>query len=284
MWRQMRHLSDKDLLLWIDREVGEHSAAEIELHLSECDLCRLRSADLEHSMASFVDVYKSQLREGSPPPEVRAFLKARIGERASSRADAAGWLVGGVAVTVMVLVSGAVLGSRTDSRDLYMPSIPNVRLTPGVINPVTVREVCTGNLPINDPAVPDPLKREVLREYGLKNVAADAYQMDYLVTPQLGGAVNLRNLWPQPALKTRWNAHAKDELEDRLHALVCSGQLDLTTAQHELSEDWVGAYKKYFGTKEPPTVSLLGPPHLKGTRMIRCSVASSTAFREYGIG
>jgi len=38
----------------------------------------------------------------------------------------------------------------------------------------------------------------------------------------------------------------KDALEDRLHTMVCSGQLDLATAQRELSRDWVAAYKKYF--------------------------------------
>jgi hypothetical protein len=36
-------------------------------------------------------------------------------------------------------------------------------------------------------------------------------------------------------------------LEDRLHALVISGKLDLKTAQREIATDWIAAYKKYIG-------------------------------------
>lgn len=122
-------------------------------------------------------------------------------------------------------------------------------LTPGAIHPVSMRDVCAAGEASNDPAVPVPLKQQVWREYGLSDVSARAYAMDYLVTPQLGGAADIRNLWPQPALDTVWNARAKDALEDHLHRLVCSGQLDLSTAQREISQNWVAAYKKYFSTQ-----------------------------------
>jgi hypothetical protein len=128
---------------------------------------------------------------------------------------------------------------------------PNLALTPGATVPVSVQQVCSGNLPTNDPAVPDGLKRQVLQEYGLTNLSNADYEIDYLVTPKLGGAVNIRNLWPEPSLHTLWNAHVKDLLEDRLNFLVCSGQLDLGTAQHEVSANWVAAYKKYFRTNQP---------------------------------
>jgi hypothetical protein len=40
-------------------------------------------------------------------------------------------------------------------------------------------------------------------------------------------------------------------LEAHLHQLVCSGQLDLATAQQDISRDWIAAYKKYFHTDRP---------------------------------
>jgi hypothetical protein len=43
----------------------------------------------------------------------------------------------------------------------------------------------------------------------------------------------------------------KDALEDRLRQMVCGGQLDLTTAQHEIAVNWIAAYKKYFHTARP---------------------------------
>ncbi len=53
---------------------------------------------------------------------------------------------------------------------------------------------------------------------------------------------------PTPeSYRTVWNAHVKDRLEDRLHALVVSGKLDLQTAQREIATDWIAAYKKYIG-------------------------------------
>lgn len=78
-----------------------------------------------------------------------------------------------------------------------------------------------------------------------------AYEVDYLITPALGGADDIGNLWPQSYSATIWNAHVKDALEDRLHELVCRGDVDLTTAQREISRDWISAYKKYFHTDRP---------------------------------
>jgi hypothetical protein len=79
----------------------------------------------------------------------------------------------------------------------------------------------------------------------------DAYQVDYLITPELGGASDIRNLWPEPYGDTVWSAHVKDQLEDRLHRMVCRGDVDLTTAQHDISTDWIAAYRKYFHADRP---------------------------------
>ena len=88
-------------------------------------------------------------------------------------------------------------------------------------------------------------------EYGIANARPDAYEVDYLITPQLGGATSIRNLWPQPYYNTTWHARVKDQLEERLHAMVCSGEIDLATAQHDLATNWIAAYKKYFHTDKP---------------------------------
>jgi hypothetical protein len=124
-------------------------------------------------------------------------------------------------------------------------------LTPGAIRGVTRDEVCSGSAAGEAQAVPDTLKRRVFEEYGTPIAKADMFEVDYLVTPELGGSQDIRNLWPQPYVSTVWNAHVKDELEERLHAMVCAGALDLATAQRELSKDWISAYKKYFHTEKP---------------------------------
>ena len=48
-----------------------------------------------------------------------------------------------------------------------------------------------------------------------------------------------------------WNAQVKDRLEGKLHELVCSGQLDLKTAQQDIAADWIEAYKMYVSPNPP---------------------------------
>jgi hypothetical protein len=263
------HLSDRDLLLWADGELSPQRAAGIRRHLSACWTCRTRMAELEHAIADFVQCYRRELDARLPSAEgPRALLKARLAERtASSGAGRNIWLTrmrpvrAASVLAAFVLLTGVAIrlsrhgNVRSQARETYMVAnlgeIPDTNLTPGATNPIGIWDVCSANVSTNDPAVPDPLKREVLKEYGLNEVAANGYEIDYLVTPQLGGAANIRNLWPQPSRNTVWNARVKDALEDRLHYLVCSGQVNLATAQREISQDWVAAYKKYFRTKEP---------------------------------
>ena len=95
------------------------------------------------------------------------------------------------------------------------------------------------------------LQGAVLDEYGIARTEARAYEVDYLITPALGGAEDIHNLWPQSYSVTAWNARVKDALEDRLREMVCTGRLDLATAQRDISTDWIAAYRKYFHTDKP---------------------------------
>jgi hypothetical protein len=94
--------------------------------------------------------------------------------------------------------------------------------------------------------VPESVKNRVYQEYGIWSHKAREYEVDHLISLELGGSNSIRNLWPQ-SYSGAWNAHIKDRLEDKLHALVCSGSLDLKTAQRAISADWIAAYNKYVG-------------------------------------
>jgi hypothetical protein len=92
----------------------------------------------------------------------------------------------------------------------------------------------------------------------LFTVRASQYHLDvgpavrsFGITPALGGSDDIRNLWPHSYSATKWNARVKDELEDCLHALVCEGQLDPSTAQREIAGNWIMAYKKHMHTDQP---------------------------------
>jgi hypothetical protein len=129
-------------------------------------------------------------------------------------------------------------------------SFPEPSLTPGVAAAVNRDQICRSTGPKNR-IVPASLQRRVFEEYGISGAEPRAYEVDYLITPALGGADDIRNLWPQSYSSAVWNARVKDALEDRLHDLVCDGRLDLVTAQRDISSDWIAAYKKYFETDRP---------------------------------
>jgi hypothetical protein len=111
--------------------------------------------------------------------------------------------------------------------------------------------------------IPASLAYRVFEKYRIHNPSPRSYEVDYLISPALGGADDIRNLWPQPYASGEWNAHVKDALEDYLHDQVCAGKLDLQTAQRDISENWISAYQKYFHTDRPLPVHVafsIDPP------------------------
>jgi hypothetical protein len=114
------------------------------------------------------------------------------------------------------------------------------------------------------------VQQQVFREYGIPNARPEDYEVDYLITPELGGASDIRNLWPQPFASAPWSAYRKDDLEDRLHELVCAGSLDLGSAQREIATDWIAAYKKYVKPGKA-----LEPAHGVSSRRLALQIANA---------
>jgi hypothetical protein len=74
-------------------------------------------------------------------------------------------------------------------------------------------------------------------------VSAD-YEEDHLISLEIGGSpTDPKNLWPQPYAGI--GARIKDQVENKLHDLVCSHKMLLTQAQKEISTNWYTAYLKY---------------------------------------
>jgi hypothetical protein len=89
---------------------------------------------------------------------------------------------------------------------------------------------------------------EILTEYGLPPGEHPDYEIDHLVPLCLGGSDDPSNLWPEPrrSIEPTWNAEAKDRLERFMCDMVCTGQLDIGTAQEAFAKDWIAAYQKYY--------------------------------------
>jgi hypothetical protein len=140
-------------------------------------------------------------------------------------------------------------------------SLPSSELTPGDVLPVTVKDLCVPGFAKKVRNVPVAVKRQVLALYGIQHPEPGEYEVDHLVSLELGGSNSIRNLWPESCRTTPWNARVKNRLENRLHQLVCEGKLDLATAQQEIASDWIAAYKKYFGRDLPSSAGNVAARH-----------------------
>lgn len=125
--------------------------------------------------------------------------------------------------------------------------LPDPSLTPGDVLTTDTRAVCQPGYTKTVRNVPSSLKSQVYREYGITSRQPGEYEVDHLVSLELGGSNSIRNLWPQSYITKPLNAHVKDALENRLHDLACSGKISLQEAQQAIAKDWTTAYLKYVG-------------------------------------
>ena len=133
----------------------------------------------------------------------------------------------------------------------HADTVPNPKFTPGKADTTLTKEViCAPTFRTSSIRnVSEKTKTLVYYHYGVVNHAGycagkEGCEVDHLISLELGGSNDPQNLWPQP-FSGHPNAHEKDQLENKLHVMVCSGQIKLIDAQNQISTNWVGAYKKY---------------------------------------
>ena len=227
-------------------------------------------AEIEGTIADVARVHRQILDPQLPPiTGPRALLRARLAELASkSEGNSWHWFHNLISATrgaafigAAVLVAAVAVGTLARHFTLRGASsvvaafergaLPDRSLTPGAARRVTIGDVCSMAHEEVVGEVSTSLRKEVFQRYGIVNARASDYEIDYLIAPGLGGEEDINNLWPEPYTSRTWNAHVKDALEERLHEMVCGHQLDLSTAQRDISTDWIAAYKKYFHTDRP---------------------------------
>ena len=254
------HPGEQELLMAIDRELPAAALERVQRHLGICRTCRDRSWEIERTMANFVWAREEEIEAQALPPIgwARGQFKAELSRLALHEYEKPSGLNGnGFAARLAHLAAALLFAAGAwliASHQFHLVSQrgyePRAGLTPGDVVLLSKEKVCRADVGSQPVGIPASLQQAVFREYGMAGVRPQDYELDYLITPQLGGATSLRNLWPEP-YSAKWNARVKDQLEDRLHEMVCQGQLDLRTAQHDIAVDWVSAYRKYFHASQP---------------------------------
>lgn len=119
----------------------------------------------------------------------------------------------------------------------YWP-YPDFNCTPGAIFPNATKEIiCIPGYTATVRDVPESLKEKVYESYGVYNRTPYSYEIDHLISLELGGSNEQSNLWPEKYNDTM-GARVKDGVENKLHRLVCNGSMNLTDAQYHIVYNW----------------------------------------------
>lgn len=137
--------------------------------------------------------------------------------------------------------------------------LPDRHCTPGAIDPRVTQATLKSTIcrpggytsSVRPPSsVTDKAKRELLKSYGLTGAMSE-YELDHLIPLAVGGASDVRNLWPEQDIgkpseydRGAEGLNAKDGVELRLHDAVCKGETPLAAAQEAIATDWLTALSR----------------------------------------
>ncbi len=116
--------------------------------------------------------------------------------------------------------------------------------TPGaIISTATTDMICQPGYARSVRNVPTSEKDQVFAEYSIASHSPGEYEVDHLVSLELGGSNDIANLWPEAA-SPKPGFHEKDKVENYLHSQVCSGAISLQQAQIKIATNWLTVYNQ----------------------------------------
>lgn len=186
------------------------------------------------------------------PPEVQT-PAAQLPEVVGTPLAQVPQVLGTLAATPQVLGTRAaapsvsaptLLGQRTKTSGCVSHNaLPDSACTPGATLNVAKDQICQPGYSTSVRDVPESEKNQVYAEYGITQHSAGEYEVDHLVSLELGGSNDIANLWPEPA-EPKPGFHEKDKVENYLHAQVCSGAISLQQAQTQIASNWMTVYQE----------------------------------------
>ncbi len=144
------------------------------------------------------------------------------------------------------------VGQRTKTSGCVSANaLPDPACTPGaIIARATKNQICEPGYSRNVRNVTEEEKNQVYAEYGIRQHSAGEYEVDHLISLELGGSNDIANLWPEPA-EPRPGFHEKDQVENYLHLQMCNGAISLQDAQAGIANNWMQYYRAATGQAPP---------------------------------
>lgn len=175
-------------------------------------------------------------------------------------------------------------GIRTKTSGcLANQTLPDPACSPGAVLTTDTSVICVSGYTQTVRDVPDSERQQVFAEYGIDYSLHSGYEVDHIISLELGGSNDISNLYPE-SYSIQYGARVKDKLENYLHDQVCSGKLPIATAQAEISSDWLKYYLAWQGdtAATPPTTPAPAPSSQATTTTTTTSSSAAYYTSSYG--
>ncbi len=147
-------------------------------------------------------------------------------------------------VTLILLLLGATpsladYGIQTKTSGCVANQVlPDPSCTPGAVLTTDTKVICVVGYTKTVRNVSTATKKKVFQEYGIPWSTRSNYEVDHLISLELGGSNDISNLFPESHL-IKNNSFTKDSFENYLHKQVCANKISILDAQYEIATDWV---------------------------------------------
>lgn len=156
-------------------------------------------------------------------------------------------------------------------------TLPDPACSPGAVLTTDTSVICVSGYTQTVRNVPDSVKQKVFAEYGIPWSEHSGYEVDHIISLELGGSNDISNLYPE-SYSIQYNAHVKDTFENYLHSQICSDKIPVAVAQAEISTDWLKYYLAWKnGTDVPPPVAQVAPTSVPVTTT-QTSISSAAYY------
>ncbi len=154
--------------------------------------------------------------------------------------------------------SFADYGVQTKTSNCIASMLPDPACSPGAVLTTDVKTICTVGYTKTVRNVSTATKKKVFQEYDIPYSEHSNYEVDHIISLEIGGSNDISNLFPESYLIPN-GARVKDTFENYLHKQVCSGKLSITEAQSEISSDWLTYNTARLNPAKTPVVKI-NPP------------------------
>ena len=162
-------------------------------------------------------------------------------------------------------------------------TLPDPACSPGAVLTTDTSVICVSGYTQTVRDVPDSEKEQVFAEYGIDWSLHSGYEVDHIISLELGGSNDISNLYPE-SYSIQYGARVKDKLENYLHDQVCSGKLPITVAQAEISTNWLKYYLEWQdgATATPPAIPVPTPSNQQSQTSAPTSSTTAYYTSSYG--